>query len=102
MGEDDAPNFNDRDEEVKYWKETALQLKIKVDELEKELIEFQDSSSQLEKELEKSLEHADKTNRDLKTKCNRLTLDLDSCRVFITFFLIHYHFVILINFFSSG
>ncbi|KAK6624162.1 hypothetical protein RUM44_011020 [Polyplax serrata] len=80
MDEDDMPHFNSKEEEIKYWKDTARHLKVKVDELEKELIEFQDSSSQLEKELEKSLEHADKTNRDLKTKCNRLTLDLDTCR----------------------
>lgn len=90
MDEDEVPNFRSRDEEMSYWKKTALALKSKVDELERELVEFQDSSSQLEKELEKSLEHADKTNRDLKTKCNKLTLDLDSYRVSLNFIIIHF------------
>lgn len=81
MEDEEIPNFASKEEERIYWKEAAMQWRERVDELEKELIDFQDNSSQLEKELEKSLEQADRANRDLRTKCNRLTLDLDMCRV---------------------
>ena len=63
-----------------------IKCKEQVKELERELIDFQENSENLEKELEKSLELADTANRDLRTKCNRLTLDLDMCRVGIFFF----------------
>lgn len=86
MDDEEVPHFNSKEEEAKYWKETALQYRERVEELEKELVDFQENSSQLERELEKSLELADRANRDLRTKCNRLTLDLDMCRVCIYFF----------------
>lgn len=102
MDDEEIPHFNSKEEETKYWKETAMQFRDRVEELEKELIDFQENSSQLEKELEKSLELADRANRDLRTKCNRLTLDLDMCRVSTFNFLCLFKFFLTTIFWFSG
>lgn len=84
MDDTEIPYFKSAEEEAVYWKQKALLLQEKVDELEQELKDFQENSSQLEKELEISLENTETANRELKKKCNRLTLELDSCRVSIS------------------
>ena len=48
---------------------------------EREAEEFQESSHQLEKEYETSLEQSEHTIRELRTRLNRLQLDNDSLRV---------------------
>lgn len=48
---------------------------------EREAEEFQESSHQLEKEYETSLEQSEHTIRELRTLVNRLQLDNDSLRV---------------------
>ncbi|XP_008479329.1 nuclear distribution protein nudE-like 1-B isoform X2 [Diaphorina citri] len=63
--------FKDKDEEIKYWKEKCI-------ELEKDLAELSESSKQVENELEALLQDADKNNKELRTKNNRMKLDFET------------------------
>lgn len=60
--------FASLQEEVNFWKSRC-------EEIEKDFEEYQMNSQMLEKELETSLEQAEKTNRELKTKNNHLILE---------------------------
>jgi hypothetical protein len=66
--------FKDKDEEIKYWKEKCI-------ELEKDLAELSESSKQVENELEALLQDADKNNKELRTKNNRMKLDFETLQV---------------------
>ena len=48
--------------------------------MEKELEEFQENSQMLEKELENSLDQAEKNNRDLRQRNARLNTEVDQLR----------------------
>ncbi|XP_075230448.1 nuclear distribution protein nudE-like 1-B isoform X2 [Lycorma delicatula] len=67
------PQFETKDEEISYWKKRA-------EEIEAELEEFRENSQMIEQELEASLEQAEKTIRELRTRNNRLQLENDSLR----------------------
>jgi len=73
--------FSNKDDEISYWKERSKEFEEKAQEIENEYEEFRESSSTLEKELEKSLEQSEQSFREMRTKCNRLTFDLDNFRV---------------------
>ncbi|PSN57167.1 Nuclear distribution protein nudE-like 1-A [Blattella germanica] len=85
--EQDIPTFGSQEEELRYWKDLAIQFHQDVEDakeetrqVERELEEFQENSQQLEKELETQLEQSDKTIRELRTRNNRLQLDHDSMK----------------------
>lgn len=73
------PQFTSLQEEVNFWKS-------KCEEIERDFEEFQQNSLMLEKELETSLDQAEKTNRDLKTKNNHLMLENETLKVRFVFF----------------
>lgn len=50
------------------------------DDVEHELEEFQENSQMLEKELETSLEQAEKTNRELRQRNTRLATEIEQLR----------------------
>ncbi|KAE8739503.1 hypothetical protein FOCC_FOCC015000 [Frankliniella occidentalis] len=56
-----------------YWKNRA-------EELERELEDFREQSHDLEKELEASLEQAEKRARDFRVHCNKLQLENDTLK----------------------
>lgn len=84
----DLPKFSTKEEEIRYWREKATEweqkaraLEDRVMDIETEFDDFRESSSTLEKELEKALEQSDQSFREMRTKCNRLMFDLDATRV---------------------
>lgn len=69
-----GPEFASMQEEVNYWRNRC-------EETERDFEEFQQNSHMLEKELELSLEQAEKANRDLKTRNNHLVLENETLKV---------------------
>uniref|UniRef100_A0A8D8YMQ3 Nuclear distribution protein nudE-like 1-B n=1 Tax=Cacopsylla melanoneura TaxID=428564 RepID=A0A8D8YMQ3_9HEMI len=65
------PEFKDKDEEIAYWKD-------KCTELEHDLAELSENSKSVESELEALLQDADKNNKELRTKNNRMRLDFET------------------------
>ncbi|KAL1452839.1 hypothetical protein WDU94_007029 [Cyamophila willieti] len=65
------PEFKDKDEEIAYWKD-------KCTELEHDLQELSENSKSVESELEALLHDADKNNKELRTKNNRMRLDFET------------------------
>ncbi|XP_078035237.1 nuclear distribution protein nudE [Augochlora pura] len=76
----DPPQFVSKDDEVQYWKDLAHQLHRRKEDIERELEEFQENSQLLEKELEASLEQAEKTNRELRQRNVRLATEVEQLR----------------------
>ncbi|XP_033330793.1 nuclear distribution protein nudE [Megalopta genalis] len=76
----DPPQFVSKDDEVQYWKDLAHQLHRRKEDIERELEEFQENSQLLEKELEASLEQAEKTNRELRQRNIRLATEVEQLR----------------------
>lgn len=76
----DPPKFVSKDEEALYWKNLAQQLHRRKEDTERELEEFQEHSQLLEKELEASLEQAEKTNRELRQRNIRLATEVEQLR----------------------
>lgn len=88
----DGPKFSTQEDEIRYWREKAMEwekkaraLEDRVTDIETEFDEFRESSSSLEKELERALEQTEQSFRDTRTKCNMLTFDLDATRVSSSF-----------------
>lgn len=75
------PEFASLQEEVSFWKGRCQ-------EIEQDFEEFQQNSQMLEKELEMSLDQAEKTNRDLKTRNNHLHLENETLKVSFEYSLI--------------
>uniref|UniRef100_A0ABD2VYX1 NUDE domain-containing protein n=1 Tax=Trichogramma kaykai TaxID=54128 RepID=A0ABD2VYX1_9HYME len=78
--ESSTPQFNNKDDEVQYWMDLAHQLQQRKDDVERELEEFQENSQLLEKELEASLEQAEKTNLELRQRNNRYVSEIEQLR----------------------
>ncbi|KZC11800.1 Nuclear distribution protein nudE-like 1-A [Dufourea novaeangliae] len=76
----DPPHFVSKDDEVRYWMDLAHQIHRRKEDTERELEEFQENSQLLEKELEASLEQAEKTNRDLRQRNTRLATEVEQLR----------------------
>ncbi|KYQ59693.1 Nuclear distribution protein nudE-like 1-A [Trachymyrmex zeteki] len=76
----DPPEFLSKDDEIQYWMDLANQLLQRKDDVERELEEFQENSQMLEKELETSLEQAEKTNRELRQRNTRLATEVEQLR----------------------
>lgn len=69
-----TPKFSSMQEELIFWKS-------KYEDSEREFEEFRQDSQMLERELEVSLEQAEKTNQELKTKNNHLILENETLKV---------------------
>ncbi|XP_018313028.1 nuclear distribution protein nudE-like 1-A isoform X2 [Mycetomoellerius zeteki] len=80
MMDTDPPEFLSKDDEIQYWMDLANQLLQRKDDVERELEEFQENSQMLEKELETSLEQAEKTNRELRQRNTRLATEVEQLR----------------------
>ncbi|XP_076755016.1 nuclear distribution protein nudE [Xylocopa sonorina] len=76
----DPPQFVSKDDEIQYWMELAHQIHRRKEDIERELEEFQENSQLLEKELEASLEQAEKTNRELRQRNTRLATEVEQLR----------------------
>lgn len=81
LSQDLSPRMTDKDEQVRYWKEQAKVHQERLHDLETEFDEFRESSSTLERELEKDLDVAEKTIKEMRVKNNRLIFDLEESRV---------------------
>lgn len=68
--DDDAPKFDNLEDEVSYWKK-------KYQEVKEEFEEFQENSRELEAELEAQLEQADHRSRELQSCNHRLQIDCE-------------------------
>ena len=55
--------------------------KLQYEQLEQELVEFRDSSRELEQELEKDIDGAEKRERSLREKAERLGYEVDEWKV---------------------
>lgn len=76
----DPPEFLSKDDEIQYWMDLAHEMHQKKDDAERVLEEFQENSQMLEKELETSLEQAEKTNRELRQRNSRLATEVEQLR----------------------
>lgn len=75
------PTFKSIDDECAHWKGRYNAVKQKLIETKQELSEFEESSRQLEAELEASLDQREKNIQDLKHSLNQLQTDNESLRV---------------------
>ncbi|KAG7210669.1 hypothetical protein KM043_012176 [Ampulex compressa] len=80
MMEIDPPEFLSKDDEIQYWMDLAQQMHQRKEDVERELEEFQENSQLLEKELETSLEQAEKINRDFRQRNTRLANEVEQLR----------------------
>ncbi|XP_066293222.1 nuclear distribution protein nudE-like 1 isoform X3 [Branchiostoma lanceolatum] len=80
MDDEEAPTFSSPEEEIKYWKGLALELRQSVKDARDELDEFQEESRELEAELEAQLEQVEGKNRDLQNSCQRLQMEVESLK----------------------
>ncbi|XP_043505473.1 nuclear distribution protein nudE-like 1-B isoform X2 [Polistes fuscatus] len=80
MMETDPPEFVSKDEEIDYWVDLTHQMFKRKEDVERELEEFQEHSRMLEKELEASLEQAERANRDLRQRNARLATEVEQLR----------------------
>ncbi|XP_076183008.1 nuclear distribution protein nudE [Ptiloglossa arizonensis] len=76
----DPPQFVSKDDEIQYWMDLAHQIHRRKEDIERELEEFQENSQLLEKELEVSLEQAEKANRELRQRNTRLATEVEQLR----------------------
>ncbi|KAK9762717.1 NADH:ubiquinone oxidoreductase [Basidiobolus ranarum] len=76
----ELPQFSSTEDEIKYWKDKALNLELKLAETRESLEDFQESSRELEEELEKELNSSELTNKELNHKYQTLKLELGSLR----------------------
>ncbi|CAG0889698.1 unnamed protein product [Darwinula stevensoni] len=83
----EVPEFRSMDEEVRFWREKALQYKACMEEVREaleetreEFEEFQEGSRALEAELEAQLKQGEDNAKELRTRCNTLKLDNDIIR----------------------
>ncbi|XP_019616794.1 PREDICTED: nuclear distribution protein nudE-like 1 isoform X1 [Branchiostoma belcheri] len=80
MDDEEVPSFSSPEEEIKYWKDLALELRQSVKDARDELDEFQEESRELEAELEAQLEQVEGKNRDLQNSCQRLQMEVESLK----------------------
>lgn len=64
--------FGSLQEELEYWKEKALEYRQSLEEVRAEFADFQESSRELEGELEAQLDQVEKSNKDLLHRVTRL------------------------------
>lgn len=64
--------FGSLQEELEYWKEKALEYRQSLEEARAEFADFQESSGELEGELEAQLDQVEKSNKDLLHRVTRL------------------------------
>ncbi|XP_076680810.1 nuclear distribution protein nudE isoform X2 [Andrena cerasifolii] len=76
----DHTKFLSKDDEIQYWMDLAHDLHRRKEDIERDLEEFQENSQLLEKELEVSLEQAERTNRDLRQRNTRLATEVEQLR----------------------
>ena len=81
-----AIEFSSPGEEVKYWRERALDSEREAKEVKEEFQEFQEGSRELEAELETQLEQSEhkvkeyrSLNNQLQVEIDQLDLKLDQC-----------------------
>ncbi|KAK9760985.1 NADH:ubiquinone oxidoreductase [Basidiobolus ranarum] len=75
-----SPQFSSTEEEIRYWKDKAINLERELIETRDNLEDFQESSRELEEELEKELANTESANKELNHKYQTLKLELDSLR----------------------
>ncbi|XP_071813822.1 nuclear distribution protein nudE-like 1 [Apostichopus japonicus] len=78
--DDEVPKFSSPEDEIKFWRNKAQQLKQTLDETKEELEEFQISSQELEQELETQLEQAEKKAKDFHAANQRLQLECETLK----------------------
>ncbi|ORX89277.1 hypothetical protein K493DRAFT_318822 [Basidiobolus meristosporus CBS 931.73] len=76
----ELPEFSSVEEEIRYWKDRSLHLELKLTETRETLEDFQESSRELEEELEKELTNSELANRELNHKYQTMKLELGSLR----------------------
>ncbi|XP_008197509.2 nuclear distribution protein nudE-like 1-B isoform X1 [Tribolium castaneum] len=81
MSKVDQPTFDNKDEEVEYWKNLATQYLDKIDRLQIESDEFVSESQQLEREYEATIEQNEKKIKELTLANNRTFNEIESLRV---------------------
>lgn len=68
---------SDTEDDLNHWRNVAKQYQQKATDLQHELDEYTENSAQLEKELEASLEHAEKSNCQLMQQNQRLNNEIE-------------------------
>ncbi|CAG9773723.1 unnamed protein product [Ceutorhynchus assimilis] len=73
--------FVNKDEEIKYWKNLALEYQEEIDRVQKESEEFITESKQLEREYESALDQNEHKIKELSISNNRAHNEIDALRV---------------------
>jgi chromosome segregation ATPase len=81
MDKGDQPTFENKDEEIQYWKNLATQYYEDIDRIQKESDEFVSESQQLEREYEATIEQNEKKIKELTLANNRAYNEIESTRV---------------------
>ncbi|XP_063917270.1 nuclear distribution protein nudE-like 1 isoform X2 [Zophobas morio] len=81
MNKGDQPTFENKDEEVLYWRSLATQYFDDIDRIQKESDEFISESQQLEREYEATIEQNEKKIKELTLANNRAYNEIETIRV---------------------
>ncbi|PRP83364.1 Lis-interacting protein [Planoprotostelium fungivorum] len=76
--EDNTPVFKSPTEEIQYWKSKYQQKVQEFNDLEESFNDFQDSSRELEKEMEKDLERSEKRLSEVTSQYHKLKAESDA------------------------
>eukprot|EP01118_Nematostelium_gracile_P020547 TRINITY_DN9993_c0_g1_i2.p1 TRINITY_DN9993_c0_g1~~TRINITY_DN9993_c0_g1_i2.p1 ORF type:complete len:160 (+),score=38.64 TRINITY_DN9993_c0_g1_i2:140-619(+) len=77
MGDTSEPSFRTTQEEIEYWKLKYEEKDLEWREIEEQFADFQQSSKDLEQEMEKDLEQTQKQLKDMTSKYHRLKSEHD-------------------------
>lgn len=79
-GDENSVSFASPEEEIEYWKEKAMEYRANLEAVRGEFDDFQESSRELEAELEAQLEQAESANKDLLSRIQRVEEENESVK----------------------
>ncbi|KAJ1914708.1 hypothetical protein IWQ60_008703, partial [Tieghemiomyces parasiticus] len=82
MSDDEHPtSFPSAVVEIAYWKEKYAEMRKKAQTTEIDLLDFQEQSSELEKELEGEVERLENENHDLKARNSKCIMETEEWKM---------------------
>ncbi|KAJ1959572.1 NADH:ubiquinone oxidoreductase [Dispira parvispora] len=81
MGDEHPSSFASKDAEIAYWKEQYEGMRERAQTIEIDLLEFQEQSAELEKELEGEVERLEKSCHELKSRNQRYIMEAEEWKM---------------------
>ncbi|KAJ1968418.1 NADH:ubiquinone oxidoreductase [Dimargaris xerosporica] len=81
MAEQHPTSFGSKDAEIVYWKDQYKAMRDRADAVELDMLEFQEQSAELEKELEGEVERLEKACQELKHRNQRFIMEAEEWKM---------------------